>query len=125
MQHRAIDPTKLMRIGMMTVKLLGETGHGPLDAEAARHARAMHERSLREVQAALTDDLREEFDRLIVPFGTEETSQSELRLAQAQLLGWLQGVVHAVEGKGDRQDADDAQAPASAEPDRGMPGTYL
>jgi hypothetical protein len=123
MQPHPVDPSKLVRIGMMTFKLLGETNHGPLDPDAARHAQAMHERSLREVEAALPDELREEFERLMVPFIGDVVGQSELRLAQAQLVGWIQGLF---------QGADASFGSAIAKPDAapqpandGLPGSYL
>ncbi|MFN2518413.1 MAG: bacterial proteasome activator family protein [Jatrophihabitantaceae bacterium] len=91
------QPAKVMRIGTMIKQLLEEVRAAPLD-EAGRHRlREIHESSIRELEKGLAPDLREELDRLTLPFGTGVPSEAELRIAQAQLVGWLEGLFHGIQ----------------------------
>jgi hypothetical protein len=91
------QPAKVMRIGTMIKQLLEEVRAAPLD-EAGRHRlREIHESSIRELEQGLSPDLRAELERLTLPFGTGVPSEAELRIAQAQLVGWLEGLFHGIQ----------------------------
>ncbi len=92
------EPAKVMRIGTMIKQLLEEVRAAPLDEASRARLKAVHERSIKELETGLTPDLREELERLSLPF-TEDTipSEGELRIAQAQLVGWLEGVFHGLQ----------------------------
>ena len=92
------EPAKVMRIGMMIKQLLEEVRGTDLDDASRGRLREIHASSLRELESALSPDLREELERLVEPFATEEPpSAGELRIAQAQLVGWLEGLFHGIQ----------------------------
>ena len=92
------EPAKVLRIGSMIKQLLEEVRSTTLDERARSRLREIYETSVREVASGLSPDLREELDRLALPFGDGETpSEAELRIAQAQLLGWLEGLFHGIQ----------------------------
>jgi hypothetical protein len=92
------QPAKLVRIGSMVKQLLGEVRTAPLDEAGRNRLRDIHTASVRELQAGLAPELSAELDRLALPFGQERTpSAAELRIAQAQLVGWLEGVFHGIQ----------------------------
>jgi hypothetical protein len=92
------QPAKVMRIGSMIRQLLEEVKAAPLD-EASRHRlKEIHQASIKELEAGLAPELVEELDRLTLPFTEEGTpSEGELRIAQAQLVGWLEGLFHGIQ----------------------------
>jgi len=92
------QPAKVMRIGSMIKQLLEEVRAAPLD-EASRHRlREIHQRSIAELDDGLAPELQEELERLSLPFGEDATpSEAELRVAQAQLVGWLEGLFHGIQ----------------------------
>ncbi len=92
------EPAKVMRIGTMIKQLLEEVRAAPLDEASRARLKAVHEKSIKELESGLTPDLREELERLSLPF-TEDSipSEGELRIAQAQLVGWLEGVFHGLQ----------------------------
>ena len=92
------EPAKLMRIGGMIKQLLEEVRSAPLDAEARARMAGIHERSVHELESGLSPELAEELHRIRLPFADGETpSEAELRVAQAQLVGWLEGVFHGLQ----------------------------
>jgi hypothetical protein len=91
------QPAKVMRIGTMIKQLLEEVRSAPLDDAGRRRLREIHESSIRELEDGLAPELREELDRLTIPFGGETPSEAELRVAQAQLVGWLEGLFHGIQ----------------------------
>ncbi|MGI8937133.1 MAG: proteasome activator [Iamia sp.] len=93
------EPAKLMRIGSMVKQLLEEVRGADLDEAARGRLREIYETSLAELGSSLSDDLREELDRVTIPFGDDGTtpSESELRIAHAQLVGWLEGLFHGIQ----------------------------
>jgi hypothetical protein len=92
------QPAKVMRIGSMVKQLLEEVRSAPLDDAARGRLRDIHESSVQELADGLAPELREELDRLTLPFGEEATpSDAELRIAQAQLVGWLEGLFHGIQ----------------------------
>ncbi|MFL6138889.1 MAG: bacterial proteasome activator family protein [Frankiaceae bacterium] len=92
------QPAKVMRIGTMIKQLLEEVRAAPLDEASRIRLREIHESSIRELSEGLAPDLREELKRLSLPF-TDDTvpSDAELRVAQAQLVGWLEGLFHGIQ----------------------------
>src|ERR1700747_185548 len=92
------QPAKVMRIGTMIKQLLEEVRAAPLDDATRNRLREIHATSIRELEDGLAPELREELDRLTLPF-TEGTtpSDAELRIAQAQLVGWLEGLFHRLQ----------------------------
>jgi hypothetical protein len=91
-------PAKVMRIGTMIKQLLEEVRAAPLDDASRNKLREIHATSIRELEEGLAPELRDELERLTLPF-TENTtpSDSELRIAQAQLVGWLEGLFHGIQ----------------------------
>jgi len=90
-------PTKLIRIAAMVRALLDEARRAPLDDAGRRSLKAIHERSVHELEAILSRDLREELAEVSLPFSSDTPSESELRIAQAQLVGWLEGLFHGIQ----------------------------
>jgi hypothetical protein len=92
------QPAKVMRIGSMIKQLLEEVRAAPLDEASRNRLREIHESSIRELEQGLAPELREELERLSLPFSEESTpSDAELRIAQAQLVGWLEGLFHGIQ----------------------------
>jgi hypothetical protein len=92
------QPAKVMRIGTMIKQLLDEVRAAPLDEASRIRLREIHENSIQELSAGLAPELREELDRISLPFSEEAVpSESELRVAQAQLVGWLEGLFHGIQ----------------------------
>lgn len=92
------QPAKVMRVGSMIKQLLEEVRTAPMDEAARNRLRDIHTRSIRELESGLAPELIEELDRLSLPFSTEETpTDAELRIAQAQLVGWLEGLFHGIQ----------------------------
>jgi hypothetical protein len=92
------QPAKVMRIGSMIKQLLEEVRAAPLDEASRGRLREIHQRSIKELEDGLAPELREELERLSLPFeGETPPSESELRIAQAQLVGWLEGLFHGIQ----------------------------
>ena len=92
------EPAKVMRIGTMIKQLLEEVRAAPLDEASRVRLREIHAKSIKELEEGLTPELREELDRLSLPFSEDSVpSDGELRIAQAQLVGWLEGVFHGLQ----------------------------
>lgn len=92
------QPAKVMRIGTMIKQLLDEVRSAPLDEAARARLAEVHERSLRELEDGLSPELIDELHRITLPFADEQTpSDAELRIAQAQLVGWLEGLFHGIQ----------------------------
>jgi len=91
------SPTKLIRIATMVRTMLDEVRRAPLDDAGRRRLREIHEKSLEELEGVLSPDLRQELSDVVLPLTDETPSESELRLAQAQLVGWLEGLFHGIQ----------------------------
>jgi hypothetical protein len=92
------QPAKVMRIGSMIKQLLEEVRAAPLDEAGRARLKEIHHRSIEELEDGLAPELREELERLSLPFSEEGTpSEPELRIAQAQLVGWLEGLFHGIQ----------------------------
>ncbi len=96
---RIEEPAKVMRIGAMIKRLLDEVRDAPLDDAARTRLAAIHERSLAELEDGLSPDLVAELHRITLPLTDDGTppSDAELRVAQAQLVGWLEGLFHGIQ----------------------------
>lgn len=93
------EPAKVMRLGMMIKQLLEEVRSAPLDDAARERMAEVHERSLSELESGLSPELVAELHRITLPFADDGTppSDAELRIAQAQLVGWLEGLFHGIQ----------------------------
>jgi hypothetical protein len=92
------QPAKVMRIGTMIKQLLEEVRAAPLDEASRNRLREIHATSIRELEDGLAPELRDELERLTLPFSEDATpSTAELRIAQAQLVGWLEGLFHGIQ----------------------------
>lgn len=92
------QPAKVLRIGSMIKQLLEEVKAAPLDEASRRRLREIHGSSVRELKQGLAPELVAELDRLSLPFGPDDVpSEAELRIAQAQLVGWLEGLFHGIQ----------------------------
>ena len=135
------QPAKVMRIGSMIKQLLEEVRASPLDEAGRERLQKIFERSVDELGEALSPDLHEELREFAPPFTDRTASEAELRVAQAQLVGWLEGLFHGIQATlfaqqmAARQQLEEIRrglppghrpgpdGPGPAEPDR--PGTYL
>ena len=91
------QPAKVMRIGSMIRQLLEEVRQAPLDEASRARLKEIYETSVRELAQGLSPDLQDELARLAMPFDQEAPSEAELRIAQAQLVGWLEGLFHGIQ----------------------------
>ena len=134
------SPAKVMRIGAMVRQLLEEVRHAPLDEAGRDRMRDIYDISVRELSDSLSPDLAQELGRVARPFVGEVTpSEAELRVAQAQLVGWLEGLFHGIQATlfaqqlAARQQLEQMRGqlmpgqgpPQPQEPGRDRPGTYL
>jgi hypothetical protein len=126
------QPAKVMRIGSMVKVLLDEARSAPLDEAGRTRLREIYETSVHELSGALSPDLGTELGRMVIPFSAEVPTESELRIAQAQLVGWLEGLFHGIQASLFAQQAA-AAAQLEKMRDRSLPpgtsepraGTYL
>ena len=91
------QPAKVMRIGSMIKQLLEEVRNAPLDEAGRTRLAEIHRRSIAELEQGLAPELIEELDRIVLPFTDQAPSDAELRIAQAQLVGWLEGLFHGIQ----------------------------
>jgi Protein of unknown function (DUF2587) len=127
------QPAKLLRIGSMVKQLLEEVRQAPLDEASRVRLREIYEQSIRELADGLSPDLAAELDRVSIPFDSPTPSEAELRIAQAQLVGWLEGLFHGIQATlvaqqvAARAQLDEMRqrSIAGGEDSGGRPGTYL
>ncbi len=91
------QPAKVMRIGGMIRQLLEEVKSAPLDEASRARLAGIYEASIKELEEGLAPELVEELERLSLPFSSDTPSEAELRIAQAQLVGWLEGLFHGIQ----------------------------
>jgi Protein of unknown function (DUF2587) len=91
------QPGKVMRIGSMIKQLLEEVRTAPLDTAGRTRLAEIHRRSISELEQGLAPELIDELERITLPFSDEAPSDAELRIAQAQLVGWLEGLFHGIQ----------------------------
>jgi hypothetical protein len=126
-------PTKLIRIASMVRGMLEEVRRAPLDDAGRRALREIHEKSLHELEGVLSPELQKELEDVVLPFNSETPSESELRIAQAQLVGWLEGLFHGIQAtlftqqmQAQRQFEEMRQPRVLGAPEIGrQPGAYL
>jgi hypothetical protein len=134
------EPAKVMRIGSMVKQLLEEVRNSQLDAGSRERLAEIYERSVVELADALSPDLQQELRMLALPFSDGIPSDGELRIAQAQLVGWLEGLFHGIQATlfaqqmAARQQYEQLrqinpggpnQSPQNDPNNAGLPGTYL
>jgi hypothetical protein len=91
------EPAKVMRIGSMVKQLLDEVRSAPLDPAGRKRLAEIHHQSIEELKDGLAPELVEELERIALPFTEESPSDPELRIAHAQLVGWLEGLFHGIQ----------------------------
>jgi hypothetical protein len=92
------QPAKVMRVGNMIRQLLEEVRAAPLDEKSRVRLKDIHASSIKELEDGLAPELIDELERLSLPFAEDEVpSEAELRIAQAQLVGWLEGLFHGIQ----------------------------
>jgi hypothetical protein len=92
------QPAKVMRIGSMIKQLLEEVRGSSLDEASRARLKEIHQRSIKELEEGLAPELIDELERITLPFADDTVpSESELRVAQAQLVGWLEGLFHGIQ----------------------------
>ncbi|PRB41454.1 hypothetical protein CQ020_11785 [Arthrobacter sp. MYb23] len=125
--HELVDePAKVMRIGTMIRQLLEEVKAAPLDDAARGRLAEIHERSIKELEDGLAPELIEELERISLPFPDEKApSDAELRIAQAQLVGWLEGLFHGIQAAIAAQQAAKEHAAAQMQLRQLPPGTVI
>lgn len=120
------QPAKVMRIGTMVKQLLDEVKAAPLDDAARVRLAEIHERSIAELEDGLAPELVAELHRLSLPFTDEKApSDAELRVAQAQLVGWLEGLFHGIQTALAAQSMANQQLAARLAMHQLPPGTVL
>ena len=129
------QPAKLLRIGSMVKQLLEEVRQAPLDEASRGRLKEIYEQSIRELADGLSPDLVAELDRISIPFDTDTPSDAELRIAHAQLVGWLEGLFHGIQATlvaqqvAARAQLDEMRQRSitggQAASSDGRPGTYL
>ncbi|MCF3139657.1 bacterial proteasome activator family protein [Paenarthrobacter sp. AR 02] len=125
--HELVDePAKVMRIGTMIRQLLEEVKAAPLDDAARGRLAEIHERSIKELEDGLAPELIEELERISLPFPEDKApSDAELRIAQAQLVGWLEGLFHGIQAAIAAQQAAKDHAAAQMQLRQLPPGTVI
>jgi hypothetical protein len=128
------SPAKVMRIGSMIKQLLDEVRAASLDEAGRDRLKAIYEESVNQLAETLSPDLRDELARLAPPFVDTTPSEAELRVAQAQLVGWLEGLFHGIQATlfaqqmAARQQLEQMRGqlpPGPGEAAESRPGTYL
>ena len=128
------EPAKVMRIGSMIKQLLEEVRSAPIDEASRAHLRDIYETSVKELTSGLSPDLAEELGRVKIPFQDGTPSEAELRIAQAQLVGWLEGLFHGIQAtlfaqqmaaRSQLEEMRRRGLPPGTEEGRERPGTYL
>jgi hypothetical protein len=126
------EPAKVLRIGSMVKTLLDEVRSAPLDEKSRVRLREIYEQSIRDLSQVLSPDLVAELERMAPPFDNDAPSEAELRIAQAQLVGWLEGLFHGIQAtlmsqqmaaRAQLEEMRQRGLPSAGE--SGRPGTYL
>ncbi len=126
------EPAKVLRIGSMVKTLLDEVRSAPLDEKSRVRLREIYEQSIRDLSQVLSPDLVAELERMAPPFDNDAPSDAELRIAQAQLVGWLEGLFHGIQAtlmsqqmaaRAQLEEMRQRGLPSAGE--TGRPGTYL
>ncbi len=127
-------PGKVLRIGSMVKQLLEEVRQAPLDEAGRKRLREIYEQSVSELSDGLSPELMAELERVTIPFGDDVPTEAELRVAQAQLVGWLEGLFHGIQAalvaqqmaaRAQLDEMRQRSLPPGGEAGIGRPGTYL
>lgn len=127
-------PAKVMRIASMARQLLEELRTAPLDQAGRARLREIYETSVKQLGEVISGDLKEELAELSLPFEESSPSDAELRVAHAQLVGWLEGLFHGIQAMLFAQQMESRQRleemrkrslPPGAPGESGASGTYL
>jgi Protein of unknown function (DUF2587) len=128
------EPAKVLRIGSMVKTLLDEVRQAPLDEKSRTRLREIYEQSIHDLSEGLSPDLVAELDRMALPFDDKAPSEAELRIAQAQLVGWLEGLFHGIQAtlmsqqmaaRTQLEEIRNRGLPGAGESSNPRPGTYL
>jgi hypothetical protein len=128
------EPAKVLRIGSMVKTLLEEVRQAPLDEKSRTRLREIYEQSIHDVSEGLSPDLVAELERMALPFDEGAPSESELRIAQAQLVGWLEGLFHGIQAtlmsqqmaaRSQLEEIRQRGLPQAGESSNPRPGAYL
>ena len=127
-----LHPAKVMRIASMARQLMDELRQAPLDEASRTRMADVYELTVKELWEVLSPDLKEELTRLMKPFEEEAPSEAELRVAHAQLVGWLEGLFHGIQAMLFAQQVESRQRleevrrqSLPAPPQPGSEGSYL
>ena len=128
------EPAKVLRIGSMVKTLLEEVRQAPLDEKSRTRLREIYEQSIHDLSEGLSPDLVAELERMALPFDEGAPSESELRIAQAQLVGWLEGLFHGIQAtlmsqqmaaRSQLEEIRQRSLPQAGESSTTRPGAYL
>ncbi len=128
------EPAKVLRIGSMVKTLLDEVRQAPLDEKSRTRLREIYEQSIHDLSEGLSPDLVAELDRMALPFDDKAPSEAELRIAQAQLVGWLEGLFHGIQAtlmsqqmaaRSQLEEIRNRGLPGAGESSGPRPGAYL
>jgi hypothetical protein len=128
------EPAKVLRIGSMVKTLLEEVRQAPLDEKSRTRLREIYEQSIHDLSEGLSPDLVAELERMALPFDEGTPSESELRIAQAQLVGWLEGLFHGIQAtlmsqqmaaRSQLEEIRQRGLPQAGESSSPRPGAYL
>jgi hypothetical protein len=129
------EPAKVLRIGSMVKTLLEEVRQAPLDEKSRNRLREIYEQSIHDLAEGLSPDLVAELERMALPFDDDgPPSESELRIAQAQLVGWLEGLFHGIQAtlmsqqmaaRSQLEEIRQRGLPQAGESSNSRPGAYL
>jgi Protein of unknown function (DUF2587) len=128
------EPAKVLRIGSMVKTLLDEVRQAPLDEKSRTRLREIYEQSIHDLSEGLSPDLVAELDRMALPFDDKAPSEAELRIAQAQLVGWLEGLFHGIQAtlmsqqmaaRSQLEEIRNRGLPGAGESSAPRPGAYL
>jgi hypothetical protein len=126
-QSRVTDTGELIRLGSMLQTMIAEVHEVSLDEPGRERLRAIHDKVVAEIKSVVSPDLARELDALTLPLGEDLPTGVELKIAQAQLFGWLQGLFQGIQASVLAQASQQAgqQQATGEQPQAGIPGRYL
>jgi hypothetical protein len=126
-RSRVTDTGELVRLGSMLQTMIAEVHEVSLDEPGRERLRAIHDKAVDEIKSVVSPDLARELDALTLPLGEDLPSGAELKIAQAQLFGWLKGLFQGIQASMLAQASQQPgqQQPTGEQPQAGIPGRYL
>jgi len=92
------DPAKLIRLGTMLQTLMAEVRNADTDVESRKLLARIHNETMEELATVLSSDLMDELSEFTNCCDDEGVpTEAEIRVAQAQLVGWLQGLLQGLQ----------------------------